>query len=315
MNADADVIDQAICWHIRLADAPDTDWADFVAWLEADPAHAEAYGTIAAQDRLIDRERFPQFVSEPVAANDNVRARWPWLVGGTAAAAVVAALFVPAIIAPRSSPYEVATRAGERRTVALGDGTRIEMSGGTTLTLDRADPRVASLDGGEAMFHVRHDDGHPFVMTAGSVTIRDLGTVFNIARDGQNLSVAVSEGSIMFQPGRDALTLKAGDILSAHSDGSRVARSRIDPGSIGSWRSGMLSFDGQRLGDVVATIERQYGFRISLAGALPDRPFTGMVRFTGAADKDVPHLAVLIGATWRRDGEQWMLSEGVGASR
>ena len=314
MNAKADIIDQAIGWHVRLADASDADWPAFVAWLEADPAHATAYDNIAVQDRLIGDAHFPEIVSHPIGANDDARPRWPWLAGGTAAAAVIAAVLAPSILVPRSSPYQVATRAGERRTVALADGTSIEMSGGTALTLDRADARVASLDRGEAMFHVRHDGAHPFTITAGSVTIGDLGTMFNVARDDRQVSVAVSEGSVMFQPGRDALTLNAGDLVSARKDG-KVVRGKIDPGAVGGWRIGMLSFEGQRLGDVAGTIERLYGVHVAIEGRLSDRPFTGMVRFTGAADRDVPHLAALIGAAWRRDGDQWILSDRTGAPR
>lgn len=317
MNAEADIVDQAIAWQTRLVEASEGDWVAFVAWLEADPAHAAAYDAVAMQDRLMADARFPDAAPQPIAANDNVRARWAWLAGGgaAAAAAVVAVLLAPTIVAPPSSSYQVATRDGERRTMTLADGTSIEMSGGTRLTLSRGNPRIASLDSGEALFHVRHDDRQPFVMTAGAVTVRDLGTVFNVARDGQHLSVAVSEGSVLFQPACDALTLKAGDTVSASSDGSNIVRSKTDPASVGGWRVGMLGFDGQRLGDVVAKVERLYGVRITLDGNLSARPFTGMIRFIGVADRDVPHLAELIGVTWRRDGKRWIFSGGNSPSR
>ena len=315
MNAEqADSIDSAIGWQLRLADASEAEWSDFVLWLEADAAHAAAYDSIAAQDRLLDGARFPATAAEPAAANDNVRTRRLWLAGGIAAA-VVAALTVPMALAPRAAPYQIATKAGERRTVALGDGTRIEMSGGTTLKLDRADPRVASLEQGEAVFHVRHDAARPFTMTAGGTTIRDLGTVFNVARAGEQLSVAVSEGSVLFRPGPNAVTLGAGDALSARSDGAGIVRSKIDPTLVGGWRKGMLSFHNQRLGDVAATLDRLYRVKLVLGSGLSDQPFTGMVRFTGFADRDVPHLAELIGATWRRDGERWILSNAGANSR
>ena len=46
-----------------------------------------------------------------------------------------------------------------------------------------------------------------------------------------------------------------------------------------------------------------------LSADLSRRPFTGMIHVTGAADRDVPHLADLIGANWRRDGKSWILAE------
>jgi transmembrane sensor len=221
---------------------------------------------------------------------------------------------VPTALVTRVSSYEISTKAGERRTVALNDGTSIEMSGGTTLKLDHNNARVATLDRGEATFHVRHDAGTPFTLTSGALTVRDVGTVFNVARDGQQLSVAVSEGAVMFQPDREAVRLNAGEALTAHEDSGRVTRETVAPDAVGGWRSGSLSFQGQSLREVAATLNRLYAFDIVLDADLSARPFTGMVRFSGAADRDVPHLAALIGAGWRRDGNRWILSSGA-ASR
>lgn len=311
----SDIIDQAIAWHLRLADADEQGWADFIAWLEASPTHAAAYDAIAMDDRLIAADHFP--APAPGAVNDNTPARriWPWLIAGTAAAAIGVATLAPSLIAPRYSPYIVATKAGERRTVMLQPGTTIELSGGTVVRLDHADPRVATLDRGEALFHVRHDAAHPFTMTAGSATIRDLGTVFNVAREGKDVTVAVSEGSVLVRPGREARKLGAGDSLAMRDDGREIAATKIAPDLVGGWRTGALSFDNRTVGDVVAALERLYGFKMVLVGGLSQRPFTGMVRFSGVADRDVPHLAEMIGTTWRRDGERWILSDGASASR
>ena len=311
----SDIIDQAIGWRLRLADADEHGWADFIVWLEANPAHAAAYDAIAKDDRLISQEHFPARM--PVAGNDNTpsRRRWPWLIAGAAAAAVGIAMLTPSLIAPRSSPYVVATIAGERRTVALQQGTSIEMSGETVLRLDRANPRVAALDRGEALFHVSHDAAHPFTMTVGSMTIRDLGTVFNVSRHGDGVTVAVAEGSVLFQPGGKARKLHAGDTLAVGDDGRGVVKTSIAPDLVGGWRTGRLSFDNQTVGDVIAALKRLYAFKLELSGSLSERPFTGMVHFTGVADRDVPHLAEMIGATWRRDGERWILSSGASSSR
>ncbi|WP_375397173.1 FecR domain-containing protein [uncultured Sphingomonas sp.] len=309
MPADREtIIDEAIGWHVRLAESRDDEWTDFIAWLEASPAHAAAYDTVAMEDRLIGDVRLPLAGAAAPAANDNPRRYWRRALGGGAIAATIAALLVPAMLVRRSQPYAIATRPGQPRTVMLADGTSIEISGGTLLRLDRADPRVATLDRGEAVFHVRHDTAHPFAITSAGVTIRDLGTVFNLARDGTRLSVAVSEGSVLFQPDGAGLTLRVGDALTIDERSGQTVRSRMSPDQVGGWRSGVLSFDGQPLGQVAATLNRLYATNLGLEGGLSDRPFTGMVRFTGKADRDVPHLATLIGTKWRREGEGWILS-------
>lgn len=320
VRADQDmIVEQAIGWHIRLAEAREDDWADFLDWIETDPANAAVYDKIAMQDRAIANVRFPEPTAMPgarsAAANDNGRKRWLWAAGASAAAAALVAAALPSLLARHASPYEIATARGERRTVALADGTSIEMSGGTRLRLDHANTRIAVLERGEATFHVRHDSARPFAVMSGNIEIRDLGTVFNVMRQPNRLTVEVAEGSVMYRPDGEAKMLLPGDALSFNEASGRVTLSKIAPALVGGWRSGRLSFNGQSLDDVAVTLSRLYGINLILGPDLSARPFTGMVRFSGDADRDVPHLASLIGANWRRDGERWILSDSASASR
>ncbi|WEK01239.1 MAG: FecR domain-containing protein [Candidatus Sphingomonas phytovorans] len=305
------IIDQAIEWHLRQTEMSDQDWESFVTWLEISPAHASAYDSVVMQEHLIDRIDFPiEVVRRELPAR-----RWPWAVGGLAAAAAAVALLMPLVTPARPSTYDVATRAGERRTLHLADGSRIEMSGDTRLRLDHSRPRLVDLERGEATLHVRHDPANPFTVTSGDLTVRDLGTVFNLARDGDRLAVEVSSGSVLFQPDRESVELAPGDALVVREDSHTMTRAKISPASVGGWRTGTLSFDGEPLGSVFASIHRLNATQVVLEGGLSQRPFTGMVKLTGAADRDIPHLAALIGATWRRDGDRWILAGSTAPSR
>ena len=307
----ADIVDQAIAWHLRQSEMAEDDWHAFIAWLEADSAHARAYDRIVLMDRRID-ERPGERAAMPEAANDREpaprRRAWLWAGGSAAVAAGLAVLAIPLAPSATGQTYVLATKAGERQNVALADGTRIEISGGTRLVLDRGDSRVATLESGEATFHVRHDAAHPFTLRSGGITVRDLGTVFNVSRNGAQLDVAVAEGAVMFQPDREALTLKPGNALSAREDLGKVSLSRIDVAAVGGWRDGRLSFAGEPMSSVAARVHRLYGTDLTLAPGLSARPFTGMIRFTGEAERDIPHLAALVGARWQHDGERWILS-------
>ena len=283
------------------------DWIAFVDWLEADPANACAYDRVAADDRTMPAIPAP---IAPPAARPLLPRRWAFGIGGTAIAASLVALLLPAMLPQAAMPYSVTTRPGEQRTIALADGTRIDLDGGTRIDLDKARPRSVTLAAGEAVFHVRHDAADPFTLHSGDLTVRDIGTVFDVTRAGQRLDVAVAEGSVMFQPDRDALTLAAGKRLSADEHLGSVTLGSVEPAAVGGWRDGRIAFAGDPLSSVFAAIDRRYGVTVRLAPGLSDRPFTGMVALTGAADRDIPHLAALIGATWRRDGEQWILTPG-----
>ncbi|MEH3124219.1 MAG: FecR domain-containing protein [Sphingomonas phyllosphaerae] len=305
---DPRVIDAAIAWHMRQVEMDAADWAAFTEWLETDPAHADAYGMIAAQDTLLDDVAFPAAL--PVAANDDAprTRRWlPWLAG-SAMAAGLAAWLVPGFLPSTGTTRVYATRDGERRDVRLPDGTVLALAGGTRVHFDGADARAVTLDRGQVTLSVVHDAAHPFTVEAAGQTIQDVGTTFDVTRSEGAVTVAVAEGSVVFQPTGAAVSLKAGEALAMRISDGAIVRSRVAPAAVGGWRSGMLDFDGVPLSDVAASLRRLYGTQVTIAGDLSKRPFTGMIRLTGTADRDIPHLADLIGATWRRDGERWVLA-------
>ena len=303
-----DIIDRAIAWHLRRREMTADDWRAFTVWMSEAEAHAEAFDRIALDDSLFDIS-CARDIAQPVPAcgvkaRSRLRQRWPWAVAGSGIAAGLALAIIP--IGMQGDPaYEVSTRPGEQRTLTLGDGTRIEMSGGTRLALRHDDMRFAQLKSGEATFHVRHDEQNPFTLHSGGLTIRDLGTVFNVAREGAQMGVQVAEGAVMFQPDAEAVVLKPGSTLSTKEGGDQILIGRVDPAMVGGWRHGRLAFSGTALGDVMKAVRRQSGVRIDLDSSLASRPFTGTIRLTGSAEKDVSHIAALIGASARHSGEGW----------
>ena len=242
-------------------------------------------------------------LAPPAIYRAPARKRWAW-AGGAIAASVAALLALPTIRGG-AEPYSISTRAGEHRAVTLADGTGIELNGATRLVLDRRDTRVARLEAGEAVFHVRHDSAHPFTLAAGGRTIQDMGTVFDVALSPSRVEVAVAEGSVAFEPGAAAVVLRAGQALSAQGD--RVALGRVAPDAVGDWRSGQLSYSGAPLASVAAALERRYGTPVSLGEGLSEQPFTGTIRLSGSAAQDIPHLAALVGADAHRDGARWVV--------
>ena len=317
----ADIVDRAIDWHLRQATMDEAEWHTFVAWLEADPAHAQAFDAVALDVSMLAEHpelypapatpvaRQPRFPQKPAPSSRRV---WAWVGSGAAVAAAASLtlmlMLVPTGLTGGNASYAVETKPGQRRDIALIDGTRIELNGATRLLLDRSNPRVATLESGEATFHVRHDPRDPFTVHSGRLTVQDLGTVFNVARDGARLDVQVAEGSVLFQPKRDAVTLHAGGAITAREDLGQIAVTNIDVAKVGVWRDRTVSFSGEPFGRVSTAIRRIDGATLFVHPSLSQRPFTGMVRLSGKAGQDVPHLAALVGAEWHHDGERWVIS-------
>jgi transmembrane sensor len=302
-----DIVDQAIDWHLRRHDMDNAGWHEFISWLEASPLHASAYDAIALQDNI------PVVAERPVAANDDAKPRWRMI--GTGVAAAIAATIIGFAVMPADSRYTIVTQPGEQRDVALSDGTRIEVNGATRLTLDHHNLRVATLEQGEATFHVRHDAGEPFTLQSGERTIEDAGTIFNVSRAGPRLDVQVAEGAVVFEPGKQSVRLTPGSAITVAEDNMTVAVSQIAVETVGGWRHGALSYANVPLSVVGDAVKRRYRVDLTLTGDLSGRSFTGMVRLTGDAARDIPHIAGLIGADWQKHGSRWILSPKGTAAR
>lgn len=311
---EADIFEQAIWWHLRLPDANADEWRSFIEWLEASPAHAGIYERLAHEDRSIAPPLEPERIRGVVRpANNRASRQRRWLLQSAAALLVAGLLFGGLSMLGHqagspSRPYVVATALGQSRTVRLANGTIIDLNGGTRLVLDRENPRFASLETGEAIFRVNHDAASPFTLRSGEIELRDLGTVFNVNRQGQRLTVEVSDGAVMFQPQRESVILRPGTRLLVHEDEDKVVIGHVDKASVGSWSRGWIVLHDTSVSEAANAIERATGAHIVVAKDLADKPFTGSVRLSGGASDTIPRFAQLLDARYARAGGTWSLT-------
>jgi transmembrane sensor len=310
-HAQQDVRAEAIGWHLRLQGAGAQDWDSFVRWLEAAPAHAAAYDEVARAEAELDADAFPS----SAAANDDrdEETRRPWRLGRTIriVAAVAACLVLAFVALPwlgfGSDRYEIATAAGEQRIVPLDDGSRVALNGATRLILDRANPRFAELEAGEATFTIRHHSDDPFIVAAGDHRIHDVGTAFNVVREEDGLTVEVIEGEVRYDPHRAAIRLTAGQTLAVREHDGHALLGRRDPGTIAGWRRGQLSYRGAPLDRVARDLARSLGALVSVDPGIAATPFTGSVRVAGGAESVLTGFAATLGMEARRDGNAWRI--------
>ncbi|WP_162527193.1 FecR family protein [Sphingomonas solaris] len=317
--ADPVLLDAAALWVARTRDASFRDWDAFTAWLEVDPRHNDAYEAALDAHDMVDALAAPReaAVPETDAAYPVTAARRRWHPGWlTAAAAVlVAAVAVPSYL-PRHDRYEIATTAGEQRSVRLADGTQIALNGDTRLLLDRANPRSAVLGHGEASFSVVHDTANPFVVTAGGTRIEDVGTTFNVLRGADATDVAVAEGSVLYDPDGAKVKLAAGGTLHDPDGTGVVEVAQVDPATIGAWRKGRLVYRNTPLSTVAADLARATGQRVTVGPDVGAHAFSGTIMFGGVAPSRLFRtVGALTGTYVTRNGDGWRLSSGAGATR
>jgi transmembrane sensor len=205
--------------------------------------------------------------------------RWAVLAAfgvACAAAGVAAAVFVGRLAhpSPVSDPVQVVSQANDRvREARLSDGSTVELAPRSTVSLNyTSDARALELEAGEAHFSVAADEDRPFIVAAGPVRIRAVGTAFNVRRAGDRVVVTVVEGKVdvyrlqdataSAAPGkprpeaRDAVTVASGGEVRWDEEQPGPVLSAVDATQALSWREGRLAYTREPLRAVVSDLNR-----------------------------------------------------------
>ena len=169
--------------------------------------------------------------------------------------------------------------------VELADGTKIWLNSGSRLTY-REDPkgkqRLAELTG-EAFFEVTHNENSPFLIKAGKLTIRDLGTTFNIKAyptDNQiETSLVEGEAEILNSKGSSLCLLKPGDNATYTSATEKIEIKPIAKIVLSAWREGKFVIRDQRLEDIFKEVSRWYDVEFRFENEkFKDYRYTGNIK-------------------------------------
>ncbi|UEB94154.1 FecR family protein [Pseudomonas sp. HN2] len=257
--------DEAAGWFVRLQE-PDVSVEQqqrFDAWLNEHPQHREEFqllqGLWAAADRL-PTSRLQALVETAPPR----RERRPLLRYAVAASVLAVALglgLFSGLNHPGGYRAGFATAQGERKHVALPDGSVIDLNSRSRLQVRyEQDRRVIELSAGEAMFSVAHDPSRPFVVEAGSGKVTVTGTRFDVRREATQTRVAVEQGTVKVQGSHarddEFINLSAGLGTSVDAQGKVLPAYPVNPAELTAWRHGKLVFNNASLSEVAAEVSR-----------------------------------------------------------
>lgn len=262
--------EQALQWFVRLRDG-EADAAvrwGFDAWLTASPDHARAWTELEMLWSDLDHLR-PLKAAEaarPVHAAVPARPRRWRQVAFALAASLVLAAGILGIFAQSGRFADFRTLAGERRIIALADGSQVELAPASAIDVDlTGSRRMIRLVSGQAFFTVAKDPARPFSVAARGGTVTALGTAFDVKLGlGAAVAVAVDESRVKVEvPGAAGVVVGQGQGVGY--EGETISPpGPLDPGEIGDWRRGRLVFHDVRLAEAVADLERYGGGRIGI---------------------------------------------------
>jgi transmembrane sensor len=312
--------DDAATWVARIdASALDPDvQAAFDRWLAGDDRRRGAFFRAQSAWRMLDRASVigargrdtikADRASEPLAPT---RRRILW-GGGALAATLVAGL--GGALFWTGAPDNIETALGEIRRVPLRDGSFAEVNTATRLAID-LQPNIRNIDveTGEVWFQVAKDHRRPFVVAAGDVRVRAVGTAFAVRRMGDGTDVRVTEGVV------EVWTINQPDAVRRLAAGTRIfvndiegpaepVEASLEIDRTLAWRNGQLIFDGDTLAAAAAEFNRYNRVKLEVAPSLAAERVVGRFR-TNEPGAFARAASAMLGAHTEIDAHRIKLSQ------
>lgn len=179
----------------------------------------------------------------------------------------------------------VYVESGERSTVVLPDGTKINLNSETQLTYDtesfNRELCEIRLDG-EAYFQVAKNRKKPFIIQTNHLQVEVLGTEFNLRARKDELTTEVNlvKGKVMLtnpQNPEQAVILVPNHRAIFNENTGLINVDKIDSLNAAPWLRGELTFYATPIQTVLKEIERSYGINFTMTHSeiITDDLFTG----------------------------------------
>ena len=307
-----DAVEVAATWAVRLAEDELTveQQAAFDAWLDADPRHGELLEEIIGAWRSVDHyastEPLTAMREQALASarrtlrRDHRRFASRELVSGLIAAMLLLVVG-GGLLWMHWTPQIYETDVGERRVVALKDGSKVSLDADTVVKVLYADgKRRLWLDRGRAKFDVAKNPLRPFSVAAADKIVVATGTAFSVELVNAQVRVALYEGHVAILKrdaqntdashetpvevgavAADRLLVPGRELIMPERSAARLstqvaAVETADPERSLSWETGLMVFNDEPLNVVVERMNRYAEKPLSVGD-----PATGRLRISG----------------------------------
>lgn len=263
--SNAEIEQRAAHWLMRRGEPgwSETEEQELALWLDESMKHRAAFWRLEYGWEQADRMRslsLPPMVDETLSRHFH-----RWLKPLAVAASIALLLVVGSALTfkniSQSTSTSYATVFGQRGTLALVDGSRVEVNANSKVrVVQTRSKRELWLDHGEAYFEVAHDASRPFVIYAGLREITVLGTKFVVRRDDDAVKVGVVDGRVRLDgsaSSASSVIITRGDFAVADRDSTLIASNQLDRIERNlRWRTGMVSFDRVTLAEAAEEFNR-----------------------------------------------------------
>jgi len=155
---------------------------------------------------------------------------------------------------------------GRRTSLTLSDGTRLYLNSGSRAIFPvkfTREKRELFIEG-EAYIEVAHDSKRPFITVTNEMSVKVLGTKFNISAypDDSDCSIVLVEGSVQAEVNSGKIVLDPNHRLVYQKSTSEISLEQTEVLPYISWKDGWLYCKKEKLSVVAGKLSRYYDIQI-----------------------------------------------------
>jgi transmembrane sensor len=302
-------------WLLKMKLEPTTTeiHSEFQEWLAADPVHQSKFDQLKAIWEGVDFLK-----THPLTLAELEETEIPWhgskigiwfnrlvirpplfraVVVLTTILLIVTGIWLTQTGVDTTRSYHTGT--GEQKVVYIADGSLVNLDAETEIITNYSESsRRIELVRGRASFSVAHDAERPFVISAGQIFVRAIGTKFDVhIRNKGKISVSVTEGLVQIEskedypplnfehepPGMEvepfqdpkqdisAYTEQTPSMKGVIREGQKIVVDAlavayeimsVDINRVSSWKTGRMHYEMAPLSDVIEEINRYLEHKI-----------------------------------------------------
>ena len=278
-------MDQALDWLITLECASDEQKCAFETWLNADPAHAQAFAKanaiwngepLLAAAQTLQTRRAPSLLRR-------IGRHWKHL----ATAAVVIISVGSYSNVPLRLQADHLTVVGERQRLQLEDGSKVLLNTNSAFSSQVVNAQGnARLYQGEAFFEVPANLEFPLLLEAGPVraSVRDSAFAVSYLNGEAHVRVQRGDVELRVKSAGTQMRLSAGNSVSIGPNGFGQPVT-LNPQTDLAWVQGRLVFENCPMGKVLDEVRRYYpGWIVNNNDKLANVAVTGNYRLDQPLD-------------------------------
>ena len=226
----------------------------------------------------------------------------------------IAAALVPLLIIAGSYLYytstkdkwvEISVAYGDKKHFLLPDSSEIWLNAGTAIKYPEKfskAQRLVYLDG-EAYFSVRKDAAKPFIVETSQLSVKVLGTQFNVKAyaDDELVTTTLTSGKVeVTPPVQGSQILKPNEQLTYDKKTSAVNITEVSPTNADGWITGKLIFTDAPFTEILQTLERRYNVTINHTMNVPaSKRYTVRFLKNENLEEVLPVLSEMIGFSYQ----------------